>query len=192
MHKSGLNNINYIIFLSTGSQPKETSRRQQIVGILQDYGRGVLKKYHLSRDTNTVRAMPSIGGVEEQQDKQVWGVILDGILILSSQTSSVGHFWDTWGILYTDYITMLDILTLSFLGVTMALLCKRMHFLMGDIQCYLWLNRLKAVDNKTIHLPTILVLTGVLRSKGKTHGAGHPWDVLLFFFFFSKLVSGKL
>lgn len=170
MHKSGLNNINYIIFLSTGSQPKETSRRQQIVGILQDYGRGVLKKYHLSRDTNTVRAMPSIGGVEEQQDKQVWGVILDGIL--SSQTSSVGHFWDTWGILYTDYITMLDILTLSFLGVTMALLCKRMHFLMGDIQCYLWLNRLKAVDNKTIHLPTILVLTGVLRSKGKTHGAG--------------------
>jgi hypothetical protein len=63
-----------------------------------------------------VREMPSIRGVREQQDKQVWGVILDGIL--DSQTSSVGHFRDTWGILYTDYIIILDILMLSFLGVT--------------------------------------------------------------------------
>lgn len=41
-------------------------------------------------------------GIGEQQDKQVWGVILDGVL--DSQTSSVGHFGNTWGIHYTDYI----------------------------------------------------------------------------------------
>lgn len=53
-------------------------------------------------------------------------MILEGVL--DSQTSSIRHFGGhSWGILYTDYIIILDVLILSFLGVTMVLLCKRMH-----------------------------------------------------------------
>lgn len=67
---------------------------------------------------------------------------------------------------------------------------------MRDIQCYLWLNHLKAVDTMIPYLPTISVLKRILRlalgeRSRESHGASLSTFLSPSDFFFSKSVSGE-